>query len=87
MSILLERGANIFSTTEEGCTPIHIAVMKEFTEGVKLLLEKKPECVNYKDKQRRTPLHYAGEHCHNTEIISLLLDRYDFSYVYQCWVC
>ena len=50
--------------------------MKEFTEGVKVLLEKRPECVNYTDKQQRTPLHYAGEHCRKAEIIAILLEGY-----------
>ena len=76
ISILLDHGAKISSTKEEGCTPIHIAVMKEFTEGVKVLLEKRPECVNYTDKQQRTPLHYAGEHCRKAEIIAILLEGY-----------
>ena len=50
--------------------------MKEFTEGVKVLVEKRPECVNYRDNQQRTPLHYAGEHCHKAEIIAILIEGY-----------
>lgn len=76
ISILLDRGAKASSTDEEGCTPIHLAVMKEFTEGVEVLLEKRPKCVNYTDKQQRTPLHYAGKHCHKPEIIAILIAGY-----------
>lgn len=75
VSLLLEHGANVSLTREEGWSPLHIAVMKQFTEGVKLLLEKKPECVNYKDKQQCTPLHYAGKHCNKSEIITILVNR------------
>lgn len=74
ISILLQHGAKV-STTKKELSPLHIAVRKEFTEGVKLLLEKRPECVNIKDKQKRTSLHHAGEHCHVAEIILLLLER------------
>ena len=75
MSTLLKHGAKVFFTKEKMLSPLHIAVMKEFTEGVELLLDERPECVNCKDKQKRTPLHYAGEHCHKGEIITLLLER------------
>ena len=75
ISILLDHGAKVCTTKKDELSPLHIAVRKEFTEGVKLLLEKRPECVNLTDKQQRTPLHYAGEHCHIAEIITLLLER------------
>ena len=75
ISILLEHEAKVSTTKKEALSPLHIAVRKEFMEGVKLLLEKRPECVNLRDNQQRTPLHYAGEHCHIAEIITLLLER------------
>ena len=75
ISTLLHHGAKISTTKKDELSPLHIAVRNEFTEGVKLLLEKRPECVNLNDKQKRTSLHYAGEHCHVAEIIILLLER------------
>ena len=75
ISVLLEHGAIISTTEKDELSPLHIAVRKDFTEGVKLLLEKRPECANLRDKQQRTSLHYAGEHCHKAEIIALLLER------------
>lgn len=75
VSILLKHGASVSLTREEGWSPLHIAVMKQFTEGLKLLLEKNPQFVNCRDKQQCTPLHYAGKHCNKPEIITLLLKR------------
>ena len=75
VSILLKHGASVSLTREEGWAPLHIAVMKQFTEGLKLLLEKKPQFVNCRDKQQCTPLHYAGKHCNKPEIVTLLLKR------------
>ena len=78
VSKLLEHRAKVSCTKKEFLSPLHIAVRKEFTEGVRLLLklEERDEFINLKDKQGRTPLHYAGEHCHKTEIIELLLEGY-----------
>ena len=75
VSVLLERGAKVSTTKKEKLSPLHIAVKKEFTEGVELLLKKRPECVNLRDRQQRISLHYAGEYCHKAEIIALLLER------------
>lgn len=76
ISILLDHGAKISTTKKDELSPLHIAVRKEFTEGVELLVEQRPECVNLTDKQRCTPLHYAGEHCHKAEIIAILIEGY-----------
>ena len=74
MSVLLEHGAKI-SLTKEGLSPVHLAVRDGFTDGLEILLKERPDCVNCRDKQKRTPLHYAGELCHNSEIVALLIDR------------
>jgi len=75
LCVLLKHNANESVTKEEGLSPVHLAVKNEFTDGLKSLLNERPACVNYKDKQHRTPLHYAVEHCHNSDIIALLLER------------
>lgn len=75
ISVLLEHEAKISTTKKDELSPLHIAVRKEFTEGVELLVKRRPECVNLRDKQQRTSLHYAGEHCNIPQIITLLLER------------
>jgi len=75
LCVLLKHNAKVLFTKEEGLSPVHLAVKNEFTDGLKRLLNERHACVNYKDKQHRTPLHYAAEHCHNSKIIALLLER------------
>ena len=75
VSLLLKHGANVSLTREEGWSPLHIAVMKQFTEGVKLLLNERLQYINCGDKQQCTPLHYAGKHCNKSEIITILVNR------------
>ena len=74
MSVLLEHGAKV-SLTKEGLSPVHLAVRDGFTDGLEILLKERPDSVNCRDKQNRTPLHYAGELCHNSEIVALLIER------------
>ena len=78
VSKLLKHRAKVSCTKKEFLSPLHIAVRKEFTEGVRLLLEldKRDDFINLRDRQGRTALHYAGEHCCKTEIVELLLERY-----------
>ena len=75
MCVLLKHNAKVSFTKEEVLSPAHLAVKNDFTDGLEILLNKRPAWVNYKDKQHRTPLHYAVEHCHNSKIIALLLER------------
>ena len=73
MCVLLKHGAKVSSTEKGKLSPVHLAVKNGYTDGLEILLKERPHCVNCIDKQNRTPLHYAGEHCHKSEIIALLL--------------
>jgi len=54
---LLDQGARLDSTNNIGATPLHVAVLNERPEIVKLLLERGAP-VNAVDKTKETPLHY-----------------------------
>jgi len=75
MDVLLEHKAKVCFTKKESLSPLHLAVKKGFADGLELLLNKRPDYVNCTDNQLRTPLHYAGEHCHKSNIITLLHKR------------
>jgi ankyrin repeat protein len=53
---------------------IHELAQKGDLEGVKALIEKDPELVNAKDKDGRTPLHWACRGVH-LEVVKLLVDK------------
>lgn len=53
---------------------IHELAQKGDLEGVKALIEKDPDLVNAKDKDGRTPLHWASHGVH-LEIVKFLVDK------------
>lgn len=69
---LLEKGANINDSDENGVTPLHCAVIKENVDFTALLLEKGAR-VNAQDIRGNAPLHIAV-HKLCTTLVKLLLD-------------
>ena len=59
-----------------GCTPLHIAIMNQNVNMVRLLLKYNADinCKEYNDVGEKTPLHYAVEK-NNYELTNLLLDH------------
>ncbi len=53
---------------------IHELAQKGDLQGVKILIEKNPELANAKDKDRRTPLHWACRGVH-LEVVKFLVEK------------
>ena len=68
---LIEKGANVNTTTGNGETPLHFAARGDSPKAVSLLLANGAD-VNAKDKDGDTPLHYAASRNH-PKAVSLLL--------------
>jgi len=59
--LLLEAGAELKSRDASRRTCIHLAVMHERLETLRMLLNREQgQLINEKDKDLRTPLHYAA---------------------------
>ncbi len=67
---LMRQGAKINHTTEDGDTPLHIAVKKDYRVISKLLINNGAD-INIEDAAGHTPLWYAIKH-HNKDIAALL---------------
>uniref|UniRef100_A0A8V5G828 Uncharacterized protein n=1 Tax=Melopsittacus undulatus TaxID=13146 RepID=A0A8V5G828_MELUD len=80
--VLLEAGASVDSNiTETFVTPLHIASQKGSTDAAQQLLYHKAH-VNVKDKQLKSPLHFAAERGDRTvvEILDSPAAQYDCNY-------
>jgi len=56
--LLLEAGADLSATTDDGRTPLHYAAQQGREDVMQLLLDHTPD-VSVQDTDGRTPLHYA----------------------------
>lgn len=79
-ALLLESGANLKSRDASLRTCIHLAVMHEQMETLRMLLERdEGQLINERDKDLRTPLHYAARlgtlkvKFHSYNVLSLIL--------------
>ena len=61
IKILYENGGNIKALTQDGLTPLHLAISKGHINVVKYILSLKEgvECLNIKDNYGRKPIDYA----------------------------
>ena len=68
---LIEKGADVNATDDNGQTPLHLALHNEHPEMAKLLIKKGAD-VNAKNKWGDTPLHLVLD---NPEIAKLLIEH------------
>ena len=67
---LIEKGADVNTENDWGCTPLHYAADSGYVDIAKLLIEHGAD-VNAKDSDGWTPLHYALKNGH-TDVAELL---------------
>ncbi|XP_037281744.2 transient receptor potential cation channel subfamily A member 1 homolog [Rhipicephalus microplus] len=78
--LLLSHGANIHAVDKKGLTPLHIAAKEGGLQAVCLLCQEIQKedipvaVLSRRDKQNKTPLHYAVENNH-VEIARFLLEK------------
>ena len=74
--INLDKEADVNCKNVNGCTPLHIAIMNQNINLVKLLLKYGADgnSKQYNDIGERTPLHYAVQK-NNYELTAILLDN------------
>ncbi|KAH7947100.1 hypothetical protein HPB52_007531 [Rhipicephalus sanguineus] len=81
--LLLSHGANIHAVDKKGLTPLHIAAKEGSLQAVCLLCQEIQKeastdipvaVLSRRDKQNKTPLHYAVENNH-IEIVRFLLEK------------
>lgn len=71
---LLDHGAPIDVSNDEGSTPLHIAAENGNKDNIEVLISRCPSLVNERDSQGRTPLHIAAQ-SGNTNNIEILISR------------
>ena len=76
INLLENKEADVNCRNVNGCTPLHIAIMNQNTNLVKVLLKygADPNAKEYNDIGEKTPLHYAVEK-NNYELAIMLLDN------------
>ncbi|KAL3903666.1 MAG: hypothetical protein SGPRY_011584 [Prymnesium sp.] len=79
VKLLLEYGADTFTTNETGEVPLHGAAKGGETEMLQLLLEHKPD-INARDDMGHTPLHFAAREGH-IEAVKMLLESKAYAHV------
>ncbi|KAJ0164028.1 Ankyrin-1 [Colletotrichum tanaceti] len=72
--LLIGKGADIFDADNKGWTPLHVASREGSVELVRLLLERRPDLVDARDKTGRTSLFYAAIQG-RSEAVRLLLSH------------
>lgn len=63
LDTLVKLGGSLTSKTEEGYTPLHVAIKQNHPMIVKYLLSNPTakDCLNIKDNDNKTPMYYANE--------------------------
>jgi ankyrin repeat protein len=73
VELLLENGANVDSTDNQGFTALHLATKERHETVVRLLLSKRPRLtVRAEDKEGYLPIHFS---CSQLSILKMLLDH------------
>ena len=73
MNSFAEHGANIFCKNRQNVDVLHLAVMKNYVDIVKMLVESEFP-LNNKTDDGMTPLQLAAALCH-TKIASIIIDE------------